>query len=59
VGKKISSYKFCLDRIYISIIMKFINEVVNGEITIIFFVVTNFVCAPTRKEKKFVYFSGF
>ena len=38
--------------------MKFINEVVNGGITIILFVVTNLVCVPIRKEKEFVHFSG-
>ena len=41
-----------------SITMKFINEVVNGGITIILFVVTNLVCVPIRKEKEFVHFSG-
>ena len=36
--------------------MKFINEVVNGGITIILFVVTNLICVPIRKEKEFVHF---
>ena len=43
--------QICLGRICISITMKFINEVVNGEITIILFVVTNLICVPIRKEK--------
>ena len=58
LGKRIASYKFCLGRTCISITMKFINEVVNGGITIILFVVTNLVCVPIRKEKEFVHFSG-
>ena len=58
LGKRIASYKFCLGRTCISITMKFINEVVNGGITIILFVVTNLVCVPIRKEKEFVRFSG-
>lgn len=29
--------------------MKFINEVVNGGVTVILFVVTNLVCVPKRK----------
>lgn len=58
LGKRIASYKFCLGRTYmyfISITMKFINEVVKGGVTIILFVVTNLVC---RKEKEFVHFLG-
>ena len=47
-----------LNLICLSITMKFINEVVNGGITIILFVVTNLVCVPIRKEKEFVHFSG-
>ena len=35
LGKRITSYKFCLSKISISITMKFINEVINGGITII------------------------
>ena len=54
LGKRIASYKFCLGRTYmyfISITMKFINEVVNGGATIILFVVTNLVCVLfLRKE---------
>ena len=30
--------------------MKFINEVVNGGITIILFVVTNLVCVPKKRN---------
>lgn len=38
---------------FISITMKFINEVVNGGATIILFVVTNLVCVLfLRKERK-------
>ena len=58
LGKRIASYKFRFGRTCISITMKFINEVVNGGITIILFVVTNLVCVPIRKEKEFVHFSG-
>ena len=35
---------------FISITMKFINEVVNGGITIILFVVTNLVCVPKKRN---------
>lgn len=31
--------------------MKFINEVVNGGVTILFFVVTNLVCVPKNKKR--------
>ena len=30
--------------------MKFINEVVNGEVTIILFVVTNPLCVPKKRN---------
>lgn len=30
--------------------MKFINEVVNGGVTIILFVVTNLVCVPKKRD---------
>ena len=30
--------------------MKFINEVVNGGVTIILFVVTNLVCVPKKRN---------
>ena len=30
--------------------MKFINEVVNGGVTIILFVVTNIVCVPKKRN---------
>ena len=49
LGKRIASYKFCLGRICISITMKFINEVVNGGVTIILFV-TNLVCVPKKRN---------
>ena len=54
--KRIASYKFCLGRTCISITMKFINEVVNGGVTIILFVVTNLVCVP--KKRKLSIFRG-
>jgi len=60
LGKRIASYKLCLGRIYIyfiSITMKFINEVVNkwnkivkGGVTIILFVVMNLVCVPKKRN---------
>ena len=53
LGKRIASYKFCLGRICISITMKFINEVVNGGVTIILSflcVVTNLVCVPKKRN---------
>lgn len=50
LGKRIASYKFCLGRTCIFITMKFINEVVNGGVTILFFVVTNFVCVPKKRN---------
>ena len=60
LGKRIASSKFCLGRIYmyfISITMKFINEVVNkwnkivkGGVTIILFVVMNLVCVPKKRN---------
>ena len=50
LGKRIASYKFCLGRTCISITMKFINEVVNGGVTIILFVVTNLVCVPKKRK---------
>lgn len=56
LGKRIASYKFCLGRTCISITMKFINEVVNGGVTIILFVVTNLVCVP--KKRKLSIFRG-
>ncbi|GKD41013.1 hypothetical protein Tco_1261220 [Tanacetum coccineum] len=37
-------------RTYISITMNFINEVVNGGVTIILFVVTNPVCVPKKRN---------
>jgi len=48
LGKRIASYKFCRDRTCISITMKFINEVVNGGVTIILFAMTNLVCVPKK-----------
>ena len=39
---------FCFGRTCISITIKFINEVVNGRVTIILFVVTNIVCVPPQ-----------
>lgn len=50
LGKRIVSYKFCLGRTCIFITMKFINEVVNGGVTIILFVVTNLVCVPKKRK---------
>lgn len=56
LGQRIASYKFCLGRTCISItmkfIMKFINEVVKGGVTIILFVVvvTNLVCVPKKRN---------
>lgn len=50
LGKRIASYKFCLGRTRISMTMKFINEVVNGGLTIILFVVTNLVCVPKKRN---------
>lgn len=50
LGKRIASYKFCLGRTCISITMKFINEVVNGGVTIILFVVTHLVCVPKKRN---------
>jgi len=50
LGKRIASSKFCLGRTCISITMKFINEVVNGRVTIILFVVTNLVCVPKKRN---------
>ena len=50
LGKRIASSKFCLGRTCISITMKFINEVVNGRVTIIRFVVTNLVCVPKKRN---------
>lgn len=50
LGKRIVSYKFCLGRTCISITMKFINEVVNGGVSIILFVVTNLVCVPKKRN---------
>ena len=56
LGKRIASSKFCLVRTCISITIKFINEVVNGRVTIILFVVTNLVCVP--KKRNLSIFSG-
>ena len=39
-----------LGRTCISITMKFINEVVNGGVTIILFVVPNLVCVPKKRN---------
>lgn len=50
LDKRIASYKFCLGRTCISITMKFINEVVNGGVTIILFGVTNAVCVPKKRN---------
>lgn len=50
LGKRIASYKLCLGRTWISITMNFINEVVNGGVTIILFVVTNPVCVPKKRN---------
>ncbi|KAL3648277.1 hypothetical protein CASFOL_007701 [Castilleja foliolosa] len=44
------SYKLCLGRTWISITMKFRNEVVNGGVTIILFVVTNLVCVLKKRN---------
>lgn len=52
-----TSYKFCLGRTCISITMKFINEVVNGGVTIILFGVTNAACVP--KKRNLSIFRGF
>ncbi len=38
--------------------MKFINEVVNGVVTIILFVVTNLVCVPKTQKRNFSIFRG-
>lgn len=38
--------------------MKFINEVVNGGVTIILFVVTNLVCVPVPKKRNLSIFRG-
>lgn len=57
LGKRIVSFKFCFGRICIFIIMKFINEVVNGRVIIIFFVVMNFVCV--FKKRNLFIFWGF
>jgi hypothetical protein len=38
--------------------MKFINEVVNGGVTIIFFGVTNAVCVPKKKKRNLSIFRG-
>lgn len=46
----IASYNFCFGRICISITTKFINKVVNYEVTVIFFVVTNLVCVLKKKN---------
>lgn len=50
LGKKIGSYKFCFGRTCISITMQFINEVLNGGVPIILFVVTNIVCVPKKRK---------
>jgi hypothetical protein len=59
LGKRIASYKFCLGRTCISITIQFINEVVNGGVTIILFVVPNLVirkqengCALAKRTRK-------
>ena len=48
LGKRIASYKFCLGRTCISITIKLINEneVVNGGVTIILFL----VCVPKKRN---------
>lgn len=38
--------------------MKFINEVVNGGVTIILFVVTNIVCVPKKRKGICPFFGG-
>ena len=38
--------------------MKFINEVVNGGVTIILCVVTNLVCVPKNKKSNLSTFRG-
>ena len=38
--------------------MKFINEVVNGGVTIILCVVTNLVCVPKNKKRNLSIFRG-
>ncbi|GJS67759.1 peroxisome biogenesis protein 16-like protein isoform X1 [Tanacetum coccineum] len=51
-GENIGTYPHCRisDRTCISITMNFINEVVNGGVTIILFVVTNPVCVPKKRN---------
>jgi len=58
LGKRIASYKFCLGRTCISITIKLINEneVVNGGVTIILFVVTNLVCVPKKRNLSISFF---
>ena len=36
--------------------MKFINEVVNGGVTSILFVVADLVCVPKKKKRNFPFF---
>ena len=52
---RIASYKFCFGRTCISITMKFINEIVNREVTILSFF---FYLARVPKKREFVNFSG-
>ena len=54
LGKRIVSYKFCLGRTCISITMKLINEneVVNGGVTIILFL----VCIPKKRNLSILFF---
>lgn len=49
-----SNSKFCLGRTCITITMKFLNEVVNGGVTIILFGVTNAVCVPKKRNFSFL-----
>lgn len=58
LGKRLANLKFCLGRTCISITMKFINEVVNGGVTIILFVVTNLVCVLKKRKKGICPFFG-
>ncbi|KAJ6827445.1 hypothetical protein M6B38_368785 [Iris pallida] len=54
IGKRIASYKLCLGRTCISISMKLINEneVVNGGVTIILFL----VCVPKKRNLSISFF---
>ena len=49
---RIASYKFCFGRTYISITMKFINEIVNRGVTILSFFF--FFCYLARVSRKII-----